>query len=110
MMDKSAFNIKLSNLCSYSMIDKSEIQSEKNRYPYCALLQVMDILSDKATGTSQWFDRFLPKTALYLLDKDKFEHYLSHVKLTEIQTPADLKAKEQVEQAKKQEYSLLPSK
>lgn len=105
MMDKSAFNIKLSNLCSYSMIDKSEIQSEKNRYPYCALLQVMDILSDKATGTSQWFDRFLPKTALYLLDKDKFEHYLNHVKLTEIQTPADLKAKEQVEQAKKQEYS-----
>ena len=67
-MDKSAFNIKLTNLCSYSMMDKSEIQAEKNRYPYCALLQMMDILSDKATGTMQWSERFLPKTMLYFSD------------------------------------------
>ncbi len=104
-MDKSAFNVKLTNLCSYSMIDKSEIQAEKNRFPYCALLQVMDILSDKATGTSQWAERFLPKTSLYLFDGEKFNDYMNRVVLTEIQTPADLKAKEQVEQAKSQEYS-----
>lgn len=105
MMDKSAFNVKLSNLCRYSMIDKSEIQQEKNRFPYCALLQMMDILSDKATGTSQWEERFLPRVALYLPDNSRLNSYLSQVSLTEIQTPADLKAKQEVEQAKSQEYS-----
>lgn len=103
-MEKSAFNVKLDDLCRYSMLDKSEIQYEKNRFPYCALLQVMDILSDKATGTSRWEERFLPKVSLYVLDNKKFISYLDNVSLTEIQTPADLKAKEQVEQAKSQEY------
>ncbi len=103
-MDKSAFNIKLANLCGYSMMDKSDIQYEKNRYPYCALLQMMDILSDKATGTSQWKERFLPKATLYMLDNSRLSYCLEHVALTEINTPADLKAKEQVEQAKSQEF------
>ena len=60
-MEKSAFNVKLGDLCHYSMLDKSEIQFEKNRFPFCALLQVMDILSDKATGTSRWEERFMPQ-------------------------------------------------
>lgn len=109
MMDKSAFNVKLSNLCRYSMMDKSDIQQERNRYPYCSLLQMMDILSDKATGTSQWEQRFLPRTMLYLVDKNKFQTYLDNVALTEIQTPADLKAKQEVEQAKSQEYNAAES-
>lgn len=104
-MEKSAFNIKLDNLCSYSMTDKSEIQSEKTRFPYCALLQMMDILSDKAIGTSNWEQRFLPKMALYLTDTDKFAHYLDRVSLTEIQSASDLKAKQQVEKAKEQEFA-----
>ena len=103
-MEKSAFNVKLGDLCHYSMLDKSEIQFEKNRFPFCALLQVMDILSDKATGTSRWEERFMPRVSLYLFDKKKFSAYLDNVSLTEIQTPADIKAKEQVEQAKSQEY------
>jgi hypothetical protein len=41
--------------------------------------------------------------ALYLFDDGKFLTYLDRVRLTEIQTPADLKAKEQVVQAKRQE-------
>ena len=104
-MEKSAFNIKLDNLCSYSMTDKSEIQAEKNRFPFCALLQMMDILSDKATGTSNWQSRFLPKMKLYLTDTDKFAQYLEKVSLTEIQSAADLKTKQQVEKAKEQEFS-----
>ncbi|MBQ1408432.1 MAG: hypothetical protein IIY87_01600 [Bacteroidales bacterium] len=104
MMDKSTFNVKLDNLCCYSMTDKSEIQAEKNRFPFCTLLQVMDILSDKATNTSRWEERFLPKMALYLTDSDKFVSYLNNVSLTEIQTASDIKTKQQVEQAKKQEF------
>ena len=86
------------------MTDKSEIQAEKNRFPFCTLLQVMDILSDKATNTSRWEERFLPKMALYLTDSDKFVSYLNNVSLTEIQTASDIKTKQQVEQAKKQEF------
>ena len=104
-MDKSAFNVKIGNLCRYSMLDKSEIQQEKNRYPYCSLLQMMDILSDKATDTYQWESRFLPRTSLYFFDLERLEDYLSRVTLTEIQTPADLKAKDEVEQAKQQEFT-----
>ncbi|MBO7489236.1 MAG: hypothetical protein J6T88_03060 [Bacteroidales bacterium] len=103
-MEKSAFNVKLDDLYHYSMLDKSEIQSEKNRFPFCSLLQMMDILSDKATDTSRWEERFLPKMSLYLFDNDKFYDYLNNVSLTEIQTPADIKAKQQVEQAKNKEY------
>ncbi len=105
MMDKSAFNVKLDDLCSYSMTDKSEIQSERTRFPFCALLQMMDILSDKAIGTSNWEQRFLPKMGLYLTDFDRFAHYLDHVSLTEIQSAADIKAKQQVEKAKDQEFA-----
>ena len=108
-MEKSTFNVKLTDMCRYSMLEKSDIQQEKNRFPYCALLQVMDILSDKATGTSQWQERFLPRVMLYLSGKSKFEQCLQHVSLTEIQTPADIKAKAQVEQAKSQEYSATDS-
>lgn len=104
-MDKSAFNLKLGDLCCYSMTDKSEIQAEKNRFPYCALLQLMDILSDKATGTSNWQQRFLPKMALYLTDGNRFANYLDNVSLTEIQSAADLKTKQLVEQAKEQEFT-----
>ena len=86
------------------MTDKSEIQAEKNRFPFCTLLQVMDILSDKATNTSRWEERFLPKMALYLTDSHKFVSYLNNVSLTEIQTASDIKTKQQVEQAKKQEF------
>lgn len=87
------------------MTDKSEIQAEKNRFPYCALLQMMDILSDKATGTSNWESRFLPKMALYLTDTQKFATYLDNVSLTEIQSASDLKTKQQVEKAKEQEFA-----
>lgn len=105
-MEKSAFNVKLGDLCRYSMLDKSEIQTEKNRFPYCTLLQLMDILSDKATDTSRWEERFLPKASLYLFDKAKFDEYLEHVTLTEIHTLADKQTKEKVEQAKSQEYEV----
>ncbi len=104
-MNKSAFNVKMNDLCRYSMMDKFEIQQEKNRYPYCSLLQVMDILSDKATGTSQWQSRFLPRVLLYLSENGKLDSYLENVTLTEIQTPADIKAKKEVEQAKRQEFA-----
>ena len=103
-MDKSAFNAKMRDMCSYTIQDKADIQNEKTRHPYCVLLQAMDILSDKAAGTFKWEERFLPKATLYLFDSQKFFSCLQRVSLAEIQTPADIKAKEKVEEAKDKEF------
>ncbi len=104
-MDKSAFNAKMRDMCSYTIQDKADIQLEKTRHPYCVLLQAMDILSDKATGTSHWEERFLPKASLYLFDSSKFFSCLQQVSLADIQTPADIRAKEKVEVAKDKEFN-----
>ncbi len=108
-MDKSTFNAQLSNLSSYTIQAKSDIQQEKNKYPYCALLQVMDLLSDKATDTPQWETRFLPRTSLYLFDYDVFAAALRNVKLTEVQTPVDIKTKSEVAHAKDLEFEAANS-
>lgn len=99
-MDKSMFNAKLGDLCRYSMLDKSEIQTEKNRFPYCSLLQMMDILCDKATGTSGWEERYLPKAMLYFIDNARFEDYLERVAYSELPTLVEQKASEPEEQPK----------
>lgn len=100
MMDKSMFNARLADMCRYSMLDKTEIQAEKNRFPYCSLLQMMDILSDKATDTSRWEERFLPKAMLYLIDNARFEDYLRKAEYGEFQVPAAPKPAAQAEKPK----------
>ncbi|MBQ7062284.1 MAG: hypothetical protein IJM88_03230 [Bacteroidales bacterium] len=80
-MDKSTFNHKVSDLCAYTLQDKNDIQMEKSRYPFCSLLQMMDLLCDKATGTPMWRERLLPKVSLYLFDHQRLESYLGRVAL-----------------------------
>ena len=84
-MDKSRFNSKVSDMCSYSIQDKSDIRTEKNKYPFSSLLQIMDLLGDKAIGTTQWESRFLPKTMLYLVAESRFDDYLRKVRLQDFQ-------------------------
>lgn len=100
MMDKSMFNARLADMCRYSMLDKTEIQAEKNRFPYCSLLQMMDILSDKATDTSRWEERFLPKAMLYLIDNARFEDYLRKAEYGEFQVPVAPKPVAETEKPK----------
>ncbi len=87
-MDKSAFNLKLTNLCAYTLQDKNDIQTEKNRYPFCALLQMMDLLCEKATGASMWRERLLPRVSLYLFDHQRFEVYMDRVTLRKMEPVA----------------------
>ena len=86
MMDKSVFNAKLDDMCRYSMLDKSDIQTEKNRFPFCSLLQMMDILCDKATDASQWETRYLPKVLLYFADRSRLDDYMGRVAYSETLT------------------------
>lgn len=104
-MDKSVFNNKLETLDNYTLQEKLDIQNEKSHYPYCALLQMMDLLSDKASSIYQWKRRFGPKVAQYMLSTPKLEAAIQEVKLIEISTPEDLKLKQRIEECKNQEYS-----
>ncbi len=83
-MEKSAFNGKLADLSRYSLAEKSDIRQEKNKYPYCVLLQMMDILSDKAISTPQWESRFLPHVLMYRLPGSRLDDYLRRVTLEEV--------------------------
>lgn len=81
-MDKSAFNLKLSHFNQYTLAEKTDIQMERNHFPYCSLLQAMDLLSDKAVDAPHWESRLLPAMALYLHgDMDKLNRALSSVEL-----------------------------
>lgn len=100
-MDKSTFYTQLADMCAYTLQDKSDIRAAKNKYPYSSVLQMMDLLSDKAVGTPQWESRFLPKTNLYMVGGTRLTEYLRSARLVESKaaqtvpvTPASKKNKQ----------------
>lgn len=103
-MEKSTFNSKIASPYTYTLREKLDIQAEKTRFPYCALLQQMDLLSDKAASIYQWESRFVSKVALYMLDASKLVNNLNDVSVIDISSPEDLKLKQQIESTKRQEY------
>lgn len=108
-MEKSIFNSKLQNPCSFTLQEKLDIQAEKTRHPYCALLQMLDLLSDEAASIYQWKQRFAPKVSLYMTNLGKLDKALRQVETIAISTPEDLKLKEQIEETKNQEYTVTES-
>lgn len=104
-MEKSVFNAKISTPYSYTLHEKLDIQSEKTHYPYCSLLQMMDLLSDEAVNIYNWESRFAPKVSVHMLDLARLDKDLAHVNRIDISTPDDLKLKQQIEEAKNHEFS-----
>ena len=78
-MDKSSFSSNLAHNGEFSLEDKLEIMGEKNRYPYCAPLQMLDLLSDKAVALYHWEDishtRFISSFYTNSIWLDKERHY-----------------------------------
>ncbi len=109
-MEKSTFISKIQNPYSYTLQEKLDIQSARAQYPYCAILQQMDVLSDKAASIYQWESRSVVKTSIYLIDAQKTSSLLGDVNVINVFTPEDLKLKRQIENAKEQEYSVAESK
>lgn len=85
---------------TFSLQDKLDIQGEKTAYPYCSLLQILDILSDKATNIYHWEERFSPKVSAYALDRKYLKNYLDKVKETPIVSQQQLSLKEEIEKQK----------
>lgn len=105
MIEKAIFNSRIATLNVYTLQEKLDIQSAKSRYPYCSLLQMLDLLSDKAANIYHWNERFSQRVALHMLDTTRLMDHLSAVKTIDISTPDDLKLKEQIENAKNREFA-----
>jgi hypothetical protein len=106
-MERATFFRCVKTPSQYTLHDKLDIQSEKSKYPYCSVLQMMDLMSDKAVCIYNWNERFFRRVSLHLLDNDLLEEKLALVQETKIVTPEDIKLKQQIENAKKKEYASL---
>lgn len=105
MIEKAIFNSRIAKPSVYTLQEKLDIQNAKSRYPYCSLLQLLDLLSDKAACIYHWNERFTQRVALHMLDVKRLPTMLAAVKTIDISTPDDLKLKEQIENAKNKEFA-----
>jgi tetratricopeptide (TPR) repeat protein len=105
MIEKAIFTSRIAKPTVYSLHEKLDIQNAKSRYPYCSLLQMLDLLSDKAANIYQWNERFTHRVALHMPDVARLSTYLEAVKTIDISTPDDLKLKQQIEDAKNTEFA-----
>lgn len=104
-MDKELFNTKIKHSDTFTLQEKLDIQNEKTHYPYCAPLQMLDLMSDKAANIFQWEERFAARVAMYMANNKKISANLAMVQTIDIATPADLALKQQIEAAKTKEYA-----
>ena len=88
-MDKSSFSSNLAHNGEFSLEDKLEIMGEKNRYPYCAPLQMLDLLSDKAVALYHWEDIYKPGVMLHVPEPQVVESLLEQVKPTVVDSASD---------------------
>lgn len=103
IMDKSTFTNKLQNPFNYTLKEKLEIQAAKTQFPYCSLLQQMDLMSNKAAAIYNWESRFVPRVSAFLLDPSSLGEKLDKVQPTSITTPEELALKRQIEEQKRAE-------
>ena len=102
-MEKDLFFKCIHNPNDYTLRDKLDIQAEKSKYPYCSILQVLDLMSDKAVNIYNWKERFYHKVAIHLLDNDLLDDLLTDVHETKILTAEDSQLKQQIEKLKNKE-------
>lgn len=75
-MQKAEFTRLIQSPTNLSLRDKMDIQSERMRFPYCAPLQILDLVGDKVCGIAQWEMKTLPITSLYIRNRSKLNDLL----------------------------------
>lgn len=86
-MQKAEFTRLIQSPTNLSLRDKMDIQSERMRFPYCAPLQILDLVGDKVCGIAQWEMKTLPITSLYIRNRSKLNDLLLNARLVD-DTPA----------------------
>ena len=103
-MDKKVFNSMVAEPTVFTYQDKVEIQEERVRAPYSSLLQVMDLLSEKACGVMGGGAE--ARVALYLSPSQSIEAMLAAVKLKEervVPAATEPKKEEKKEEKRKED-------
>lgn len=75
-MQKSEFTRLIHSPESLTLRDKMNLQSEKMKFPYCAPLQILDVVGDKVCGMDQWESKTLPIASLYVRNRVKMDELL----------------------------------
>ena len=104
-MDKQLFSKKLSNPWEYSVEEKRTIMDAKKEYPYCSLLQLLDLLSDKAAGIQQWKERYYPRVALYVPDRSLLTQHLNQTQPIKAMDALATETRFQIEQHKNDSFA-----
>lgn len=88
-MDKNTFEKIVTVPTLFTKELKQDILNEKLKHPYCAILQFLDLLGDKACGNIGWETAVAP-TKMYLPGGFRIDRLLSEAKLQEAQPTTDI--------------------
>lgn len=82
-MDRNTFGRIVGNPTEFTKELKQEILTEKLKYPYCSILQLLDLLGDKACDNLGWDTVGRQRTKLYLTKECRLDQMLmdSHMKV-----------------------------
>lgn len=105
-MTKETFLEYVTNSHQFSLQDKLDIHSEKMDYPFCSILQVLDLLCDKATSENSPDPAQIKRVSLQTNDPAILDSLLRRAtqKKTEEHSEAEARhLKEKIEAAKNKE-------
>ncbi|MBR4803422.1 MAG: hypothetical protein IK032_02140 [Bacteroidales bacterium] len=111
-MTKDTFNEYVSNPLKFSLQDKLDIHTEKVNYPFCAVLQVLDLLSDKATSGADFDPQLLSRVSIQIPESDKLAPMLEKTSVKGDDSSSEAEArhlKEKIEAAKNKEMGYTAS-
>lgn len=75
-MDKNSFGRMMDNPWRLTSEEWEELRRERDRYPFCAPLQVVSLMADKAGGAVLWEKQALPVVSLYVQDVERLHERL----------------------------------
>lgn len=103
-MDQNVFNELVQRPYKFTFNQKREIQTLKADYPYCAAIQILDLLSDKACdiATNEAATR---RSRLYTANPTHLEQLLTSVLPASKAAPDTNAIKQAIEEQKKEEQA-----
>ena len=105
-MTKETFLEYVTGTLKFSLQDKLDIHTEKVNYPFCTVLQVLDLLSDKATSGDAFDQQQLPRVGVQVPDNSTVLSLIGRaaLKTDEMASEAEERhLKEKIEAAKNKE-------
>ena len=111
-MTKDTFFEYDSNPLRFSLQDKLDIHNERMSYPFCSVLQVLDLLSDKATSGASFDPQMVSRVSVQVPESATLAARLEKTALKTDDSASEAEArhlKEKIEAAKNKEMGFTAS-